>query len=126
MLSCRFHHANVTAFSPRRRQNSACVKPLDSHAVTIRRQYLARSVICTSTQIIAHARADSDETPVSVGYDRVRFLAPVFLGDTVTVRYTIAEVDLDRRRSVSSIEVTNQDGDLVAVASHILQWVAND
>ena len=27
------------------------------------------------------------ETPVSLGYDRIRFLAPVFIGDTVTVTY---------------------------------------
>ena len=44
----------------------------------------------------------------------------------LTVRYAIAEVDLDRRRSVAAVEITNQDGALVAVASHILQWVPND
>ena len=78
-----------------------------------------------STMAIAHCRDDESETPVSVGMDHVRFIKPVFLGDTVTVRYEIAAVDLNRRRSVSSIEVTNQDGALVAVASHILQWVPN-
>lgn len=78
-----------------------------------------------STMAIAHCRDDESETPVSVGMDRVRFIKPVFLGDTVTVRYEIAAVDLNRRRSVSSIEVRNQDGALVAVASHILQWVPN-
>ncbi|MDE0126212.1 MAG: MaoC/PaaZ C-terminal domain-containing protein [Bryobacterales bacterium] len=78
-----------------------------------------------STMAIAHCRDDESETPVSVGMDRLRFIKPVFLGDTVTVRYKIAAVDLNRRRSVSSIEVRNQDGALVAVASHILQWVPN-
>lgn len=78
-----------------------------------------------STMAIAHCRDDESETPVSVGMDRVRFIKPVFLGDTVTVRYEIAAVDLNRRRSVSSIEVRNQDGALVAIASHILQWVPN-
>ena len=29
----------------------------------------------------------SEETPVSLGYDRIRFLAPVFIGDTITVTY---------------------------------------
>lgn len=65
------------------------------------------------------------ETPVSLGYDRVRFLAPVFLGDTVTVTYRIAEIDPARRRSRADIEVVNQDGTLVAVAQHILKWVRN-
>ena len=66
-----------------------------------------------------------EETPVSLGYDRIRFLAPVFIGDTVTVTYRIAEVDAQRRRSRAEIEVTNQDGTLVAVGQHLLKWVAN-
>ena len=77
-----------------------------------------------STQMIAHSR-EAAETPVSVGYDKIRFLKPVFLGDTITVAYTVTEIDSARRRSTAGIEVTNQDGELVAVASHILQWVPN-
>jgi 3-hydroxybutyryl-CoA dehydratase len=78
-----------------------------------------------STLAIAKSRDGADETPVSLGYDRVRFLAPVYFGDTITVHYTIAAVDLERRRSSGDIRVTNQDGTLVAVATHILTWVAN-
>ena len=78
-----------------------------------------------STQIIAHSR-EAEETPVSVGYDKVRFLKPVFLGDTITVAYTVSEIDVMRRRSTAGIEVTNQNDELVAVASHILQWVPNN
>ena len=61
--------------------------------------------------------------PVSAGYDKLRFLRPVMLGDTVTVTYTIAEIDPLRRLSRSRIEVTNQQGETVAVAEHILKWV---
>jgi acyl dehydratase len=78
-----------------------------------------------STLAIAGSREGADETPVSLGYDRVRFLAPVYFGDTVTVDYTIASIDVERRRSNGDIKVTNQDGTLVAVATHILKWVAN-
>lgn len=78
----------------------------------------------TSTMAITHVRAP-DETPVSLGYDRVRFLKPVFLDDTITVTYRIAAVDEARRRSGADIEVHNQDGELVAVAQHILKWVSN-
>ena len=78
-----------------------------------------------STLAIADSR-DADETPVAVGYDRVRFLRPVLLGDTITVVYTIAAIDLQRRRSTAEIRVTNQRDELVAVAQHILQWVANE
>jgi 3-hydroxybutyryl-CoA dehydratase len=70
-----------------------------------------------------HGGLAQGETPVSLGYDRIRFVAPVFLGDTVTVTYTIAEVDPVRRRSRSRIEVANQRGETVAVAEHILKWV---
>ena len=77
-----------------------------------------------STMAIAHCR-DAEETPVAVGYDRIRFLTPVFLGDTVSTVYRISEIDIERRRSTAQIEVTNQDTDLVAVGSHILQWVPN-
>jgi len=77
-----------------------------------------------STMMIDKCRGTAlDETPVSLGYDRVRFLAPVFIGDTVTVTYTIAETDLQKRQSVADIGVTNQNGTLVTVARHILRWV---
>ena len=80
----------------------------------------------TSTLMIAKVeRNDIDETPVSLGYDRIRFIKPVFIGDTVTVTYTIAELDPDKRRSRAKVEVVNQDGVTVAVAEHILAWVKN-
>jgi acyl dehydratase len=77
-----------------------------------------------STMAIAHCR-DADETPVSLGYDRIRFLKPVFLGDTVTVDYAITAIDSGAKRSTAELKVTNQDGDLVAVGQHILKWVPN-
>ena len=78
-----------------------------------------------SSMAIASSRTDGNETPVSLGYDRIRFLAAVFMGDTITVHYEIATIDEERRRSVADIRVTNQAGILVAVAQHILKWVSN-
>ena len=77
-----------------------------------------------STIAIAHCR-EADETPVAVGYDKIRFLKPVFLGDTVTTTYTFSSIDREKRKSKAKIEVTNQNDQLVAVAEHILQWVPN-
>ena len=77
-----------------------------------------------STMAIAHVR-DAEETPVSLGYDRVRFLAPVFFDDTLTVHYEVVEVEPQRQRTRADIKVTNQNDELVAVAQHILKWVAN-
>ncbi|WP_332694476.1 MaoC family dehydratase [Bosea sp. (in: a-proteobacteria)] len=77
-----------------------------------------------SSMITANAR-EGDETPVSLGYDRVRLVGPVYFGDTITVDYEIDAIDAERRRATGAIRVTNQDGKLVAVATHILKWVPN-
>jgi 3-hydroxybutyryl-CoA dehydratase len=55
---------------------------------------------------------------VSYGYDRVRFTAPVFLGDTVTVTYRVAEINSAKINS--EITITRQDGTICLVATHIL------
>ena len=78
-----------------------------------------------STLVVARTREGADVTPVSLGYDRIRFLAPVYFGDTITVDYRISTIDPERRRATGDITITNQDGTLVAVATHILKWVKN-
>ncbi len=82
-------------------------------------------VSTASTMAIADTRHGPEETPVAVGMDRVRFLKPVFIGDTVTVSYRIERFDDTKRRTFAKAEITNQDGVLVAVADHLLQWVGN-
>jgi acyl dehydratase len=62
-------------------------------------------------------------TIVSYGYDRVRFPGAVFIGDTVTVTYEIAERDEAARTSFAKVTVTNQRGEVVAAATHILKVV---
>ncbi len=82
----------------------------------------------TTAGIVAgHTRESrSEETAVSLGYDRIRFTAPVFLGDTITVDYRIVAIDPARRRATAEIEIKNQDHVLVCVGTHILAWVRND
>src|SRR6516165_12406725 len=80
---------------------------------------------CSTMMIEKCGGATPETTPVSLGYDRVRFLAPVFIGDTVTLTYRIAEIDPQKQRSLADIRVVNQNGALVAVARHILRWVKN-
>jgi 3-hydroxybutyryl-CoA dehydratase len=60
---------------------------------------------------------------VSYGYDRVRFVGPVFFGDTLTARYTVTEVRDDGDRTLAEVTVHNQRGELVSVATHILKRV---
>jgi acyl dehydratase len=67
--------------------------------------------------------ADFERPMVSVGYDKIRFLKPVYLGDTITVDYVIKSLDAERERIVSRVEVRNQRDELVSVADHIMQLV---
>jgi 3-hydroxybutyryl-CoA dehydratase len=61
---------------------------------------------------------------VSAGYDRLRFVAPVFFGDTILIRYEVARIELERDRAYASLMVTNQHGDVVLVGEHVLRFVA--
>jgi 3-hydroxybutyryl-CoA dehydratase len=61
---------------------------------------------------------------VSLGYDRIRFIGPIFVGDTVTVTYTISEIDQENLRTRADIEITNQRGEVCTVAQHILKFLA--
>ncbi len=80
-----------------------------------------------STLMIDRAvRQGIDATPVSLGYDRVRFIGPVFINDTITVTYSITDIGRERDRTRAKVEVTNQSGETVAVAEHILAWVAKE
>jgi 3-hydroxybutyryl-CoA dehydratase len=65
-------------------------------------------------------------TIVSYGYDRIRFPSAVFIGDTVTVTYEIAERDEAAGKAFSRVTCTNQRGEVVAAATHILKVVADD
>jgi acyl dehydratase len=61
---------------------------------------------------------------MSYGYDRVRFIKPVFIGDTITVSATIREKrDHPKRREsgvvAEAIEITNQRGETVLVCEHL-------
>jgi len=62
---------------------------------------------------------------MSYGYDRLRFVRPVFLNDTIHVRTTIKEVRDDAKRPrhgivAEGLEIVNQRGETVLVAEHLL------
>jgi acyl dehydratase len=59
------------------------------------------------------------------GYDRLRFPKPVFIGDTIRTRITIASKEDDPKRPqygrvVEKCEVLNQRGEVVLACEHIL------
>lgn len=62
---------------------------------------------------------------MSYGYDRLRFIKPVFLNDTIRAKVTISEKRDDPKRRthgivVEALEVTNQRQEVVLVAEHLL------
>ena len=60
---------------------------------------------------------------VSLGYDRVRFVKPVFFGDTVTTEYTVREIDSEKKRVYADVTLTNQRGETVAAAVNVRVYV---
>ncbi|KQS61403.1 dehydratase [Rhizobium sp. Leaf371] len=61
----------------------------------------------------------------SYGYDRLRFVRPVHIGDTIRTRVTICAKEddpkrADRGRVIERCEVLNQRNEVVLAADHIL------
>ena len=61
---------------------------------------------------------------MSYGYDRVRFIRPVFIGDTLTVTARIAERrDHPKRKThgvvVEAVEIDNQNSERVLACEHL-------
>ena len=62
---------------------------------------------------------------MSYGYDRLRFVRPVFIGDTIRTRVAIKEKREDTKRPtygivVEACEVLNQRDETVLVCDHLL------
>ena len=62
---------------------------------------------------------------ISYGYDRLRFIKPVFIGDTIRVKVTVKEKrDIAKKPAhgivVESCEVTNQHNEPVLACEHLL------
>ncbi|MBH0008074.1 MaoC/PaaZ C-terminal domain-containing protein [Salinibacterium sp. SWN1162] len=68
---------------------------------------------------------DINPQAMSYGYDRIRFIRPVFIGDTIRVTAEINEMSLHAKRPEQAgylhelVTVTNQHGDTVMVLTHL-------
>jgi acyl dehydratase len=66
-----------------------------------------------------------NDVAMSYGYDGIRFIRPVFIGDTITAHATIAEKREYAKNPEQfglvdeKVEVTNQKGELVTALTHI-------
>jgi acyl dehydratase len=86
---------------------------------------LALALLSTVSALISRRARDrgSRGTSVSLGYDRIRFLAPVFVGDTLSARYTVLELDPAARRSRAKVEVVKATGELAVAGEHLMKWL---
>jgi 3-hydroxybutyryl-CoA dehydratase len=76
-----------------------------------------------STDIVEKCVSMRNHQPVSLGYDRIRFLQAVRIGDTIQLTYKIASFDETKSRTVADIAIHNQNNELCAVATHIMAWL---
>jgi 3-hydroxybutyryl-CoA dehydratase len=83
---------------------------------------IAHGTLLVGFMSAASARLHLGRT-VSLGYDRIRFPAPVFFGDTVTTEYRIREIDAARRRVYADVTCRNERGDTVGVAVNVRAFV---
>jgi acyl dehydratase len=74
-----------------------------------------------STKVIDHAL--TSRAVVSYGYDRVRFIKSVRAGDTITISYEVIAEHAEEAKTVAAVTATNQAGEVVAVATHILKFL---
>ncbi|MEP1930533.1 MAG: MaoC/PaaZ C-terminal domain-containing protein [Roseibium sp.] len=61
---------------------------------------------------------------MSYGYDKMRFVRPVFIGDTIKTKATISQKRDHPKRNThgyvhEAIEITNQNDDVVLVCDHL-------
>ena len=65
----------------------------------------------------------TDQPAISYGYDRIRFIKPVLRGDALTVEHRIAEIDASQDKAFAQVTITNQRGETVAAATHVIKFV---
>jgi acyl dehydratase len=77
------------------------------------------------TVAVGLTAGDVNPEAFTYGYDRLRFVKPVFIGDTLHVRVTLKEKREspkrpDRGLVIELLEAINQHNEVVAVCEHLL------
>lgn len=76
-----------------------------------------------SSTALGKAVQATGQTCINVGYDKIRFLKPVCLGDTVTAIYTVASKDEETGRVYGDIKCVNQKGEAVLAGVNVLKII---
>jgi 3-hydroxybutyryl-CoA dehydratase len=78
-----------------------------------------------AAKALEYARPEG-HVPVSLGYDRMRFVRSVFPGDTLEMTYQFNDdFDPERMRVTASVTGTVR-GEVVAVATHVVMWTTTE
>ncbi len=87
------------------------------------KQRIAHGTLIFSV-VIGQTATEINPKAFSKGYDRIRFIKPVFIGDTLHTKVTISEISKDKKpgygKIVEHVEAFNQSDVLVMVCDHIL------
>lgn len=59
---------------------------------------------------------------LSLGYEHVRFIKPVFFNDTLNVSYELIDINEETKRTIGRLTVINQNDEVVCVGDHILKF----
>ncbi len=59
-------------------------------------------------------------TILSGGWDRVRFIRPALIGDTISVAYALQDPTDQGKRRLATADAWNDRGELVGIGTHIL------
>jgi acyl dehydratase len=88
------------------------------------KQRIAHGTMTFAIGVGLTATGEVNPAQFSYGYDRLRFIKPVFIGDTIHTRVTITSKEDDPKRPnlgrvVEKTEVINQRGETVLACDHI-------
>ena len=88
-------------------------------------QRVAHGTLVFSVGIGLTAVGEVNEEAFSYGYDRLRFVRPVVIGDTIHVRVTVKEKRDDPRRPdhgmvVEACDIVNQREETVVYCEHLI------
>ena len=88
-------------------------------------QRIAHGTLILSVVVGMLASGDINEAAMTYGYEAIRFIRPVFIGDTITAHASIAEKREYRKNPENyglvdeKVEVLNQHGEIVMALTHI-------
>lgn len=87
---------------------------------------LTFSIACAAETELLNARfkemEDAHISYLSAGYEHVRFIKPVFFGDTLNTSYELIEVDQITKKTVGKLTVVNQHGEVVLAGNHLMKF----